>query len=1400
LPRKDRLIALLPPIDYRSIRPKPPRGTQADGFEELVSELLRDAGLIDWPHGTRFERFGNPDGGREGRGMLPGGETWCWQAKYYFSLTSSALADVRESFERALQLEPTMARYYVAMPFDLAAGDRVGAKSAKTRWDDWVAAQQEKTSTLGRTVQIIFIGDGELGPCLRSPAQVGHLRYWFDEDSFSESDFERVARDAVLTAGPRFSPDTNVTLPIARTIDALARGPVLVQMIQETLIGIRKASQHGLRVPSDADDGDRDAITEGNRLVERLVGDLADALLSAQASLPIARDLECYWTAVRAVSGIRDRMWDAASEGRLRGDRAQVAADAGRILEATADVGTLLRSDAWDAWSHHAVLLTGTGGAGKTHLLCDTLVSRIGQSHPTVLLMAEQFELGNSIEAEVARLSGFSGPPAQLLPALEIAAQARNSIALIMIDGLNEVPDRGYWKRGLEAFLERALGYDHIRVLVSCRTEFLDETITSTAAARMLGVEHDGFVDLKTEQLEAYVAQFGIRPPTSPIIEPDFTNPLVLKLICTALQRQGETSFPRQVGGLSWLSGLILGSVNAQLASSTRCDYPSHLPLVQRMCDELARRSLEGSSVPFTEALAISDDLLPNRAWSASLLQGLLKEGLLAEVRHGDETQVRFAYERLGDITIARTLLDFGRGEAIAKCNSLAANWYRNAGVLGALTAMFPETYTDELLDVLTSEDWRWEAEEAFVESLKWRSVPSITARTEELAHNLLEGADHRWELYSVLLVIGSVVDHPLNIEWLERRLSHLTLPARDATWTDFLNHDADNADVARRLSDWVWSPRSAALAIDEARLAAVQLVWMLGATRRRVRDNATKALVCLLEEHSSIASAVLDSARQSIDPYIEERAFAATYGAAARASSLESKEQYAAAVIRATLDRSYWPVHLLTRHYARRVVEIAADSASEVIDDAARVAVQPPYGLDVPAPIHSRTQIRQMTGAPDYVYVGIGTSLMSDFGDFRKYIINPALRHIDIPKSISPDDVAGLIFDRVVNLGWTPETLGPIDKAISRHSEREDRIERIGKKYQWIAYWEILGRLADNYPMSRRYDELPGGPYDEPNDIDDPDIDPSCLLKAPVNKAWESTEQTWFATEAVAFPTVSDRSWVTKNEGLPSPGALINVASQEDSSAWVMLEGHLSWEEDRSEELRAMKRPHLDAWMQFRSYVVHGKDLRSLESWTKGRDWMGRQLPWTGDPYGLFLAEHPYGSRWPTLGPLDEHDRRTIPVPFEMPSTRYGGTGSDWDASESRHVRGLVPSTMFARALSLRRFDDFLWSSAGYGVVAANFGVRDQRGPDALFIRRDHLERWVARTGSALFTTVTAEKRLLYPDPGRREREGEPLIRSLSGTYFFDEGGSRFVSGSGRTLHAGGVGSPSEVTDWIQA
>ena len=58
-------------------------------------------------------------------------------------------------------------------------------------------------------------------------------------------------------------------------------------------------------------------------------------------------------------------------------------------------------------------------------------------------------------------------------------------------------------------------------------------------------------------------------------------------------------------------------------------------------------------------------------------------------------------------------------------------------------------------------------------------------------------------------------------------------------------------------------------------------------------------------------------------------------------------------------------------------------------------------------------------------------------------------------------------ILHRVASLGWTERRFGNFDSFLgfARNDFRETRKpERMGKKYQWIAYHEVLALIADNY------------------------------------------------------------------------------------------------------------------------------------------------------------------------------------------------------------------------------------------------------------------------------------------------------------------------------------------------
>jgi len=149
--------APLPDIDFARIRPCGDPASRSGAFEEL-SSILIEQGVVDWPDGVRFFRFGNPDGGREGKGVLPSGEVWAWQAKYLFEFDASAVAQATSSLRRTLDLEPDLTRYFIALPIDLPAGDTDTRTSAQTRWDDKEAEWKALAEAKGLSIEFEFVG------------------------------------------------------------------------------------------------------------------------------------------------------------------------------------------------------------------------------------------------------------------------------------------------------------------------------------------------------------------------------------------------------------------------------------------------------------------------------------------------------------------------------------------------------------------------------------------------------------------------------------------------------------------------------------------------------------------------------------------------------------------------------------------------------------------------------------------------------------------------------------------------------------------------------------------------------------------------------------------------------------------------------------------------------------------------------------------------------------------------------------------------------------------------------------------------------------------------------------------------------------------------------------------
>jgi hypothetical protein len=74
--------------------------------------------------------------------------------------------------------------------------------------------------------------------------------------------------------------------------------------------------------------------------------------------------------------------------------------------------------------------------------------------------------------------------------------------------------------------------------------------------------------------------------------------------------------------------------------------------------------------------------------------------------------------------------------------------------------------------------------------------------------------------------------------------------------------------------------------------------------------------------------------------------------------------------------------------------------------------------------------------------------------------------------------DAERAVFDRVLDLGWTPERFGQIEKGRSGRG-RDDAVERVGEKYQWIGLYEVLGRIADHHDVRPAWSDEGARPYE---------------------------------------------------------------------------------------------------------------------------------------------------------------------------------------------------------------------------------------------------------------------------------------------------------------------------------
>jgi hypothetical protein len=213
-------------------------------------------------------------------------------------------------------------------------------------------------------------------------------------------------------------------------------------------------------------------------------------------------------------------------------------------------------------------------------------------------------------------------------------------------------------------------------------------------------------------------------------------------------------------------------------------------------------------------------------------------------------------------------------------------------------------------------------------------------------------------------------------------------------------------------------------------------------------------------------------------------------------------------------------------------------------------------------------------------------------------------------------------IFNRVLELGWSVKRFGTYDRELRSRDRGEQALERIGKKYQWIALYECLARIADNFQWladgeAESY-EGPWRPFSR-------NIDPSFLLTSSKSQSYPPyTKSWWFGVGYdLDLDEADHRAWLRKQTDLPEVEPLLRVLDPTEKTEWLALDGLYWWQQEKEEdEEHFASAPRRSLYYMVHSYCVKDEHAESFFEWAAKQNFFGRWMPEPREVYHAYLGE----------------------------------------------------------------------------------------------------------------------------------------------------------------------------------
>lgn len=938
-----------------------------------------------------------------------------------------------------------------------------------------------------------------------------------------------------------------------------------------------------------------------------------------------------------------------------------------KVLETLLDLpnGVALNMVEQKALLGKFLVVKGEAGVGKSQLFACETQSLLQAGQNALLLLGGTYLADISIQEQIVQTLPVDYPVSDLVDILEVMGANNNRIVPIFIDALNETWNHSLWKNELPLIIDKVSKCSYVRLAVSYRPEYerviLNEALISDITSGSIAcLIHRGFQDDQINSVKQFLDHYGIPFTAVDYFNGEMTNPLFLTLYCKTYQGD-EVDLPTLYDRI--IEYANTNTHKAMEKSIINSGYVGTEDLLGPFIEEFSKY------IYTTGRKRISKQEIMNfKFWKcysitpAQFVFSLVKEHILHDMENDGEQLFFFSYDQMNDYYCAKAIISDHKSQdelkrylvdGVLAIKDGHIGDYRNIDLFVNVCALYAEKYHEECIDILDAITDKNEQENIFsqyIASFRWRRRNSIQGdKLQDLLKTYPSRATDVWKM----LIDNSVkLAHPLNADFLHEILSNYKLNYRDLIWTDYINYlTEDSSNRVVQLINLYNSGQSLAIE-DEKRLELMLTLfgWLLTSSNRLMRDLTSKAMIEILKNNFRLCEVILAKFQNVDDPYVIQRLYGIVFGACCKRKekSLEIYQSLCEYVFHVIFDQEQVYPDILLRDYARLIIELFLCENPEYHGFISSTKIAPPYSsFPIPTVDNPKNDAVDYSSGTYRIISSMTFEGMGMYGDFGRYVFQRALRDFEVDhKNINQYAVAFILND----LGYQEETLGEIDKGYSRGRSRHDaiKVERIGKKYQWIAMYNILARVSDHCKRITGFGkEKSTVPFEGAWDPYVRDFDPTLnenFMNYPMAPSFEQIDLHIVSAREENFVASNTE---TKTEWLKGKGCFFDyiksdlIVKDNFGNEWICLSKYV---DTGTEE---MKTTGLLTWSWVYGFFTTEKQADELKNaFNRGVDLRSPELTRINETYTVFNREYPWS---PSCSELKELNWKEVEVETEM-------------------------------------------------------------------------------------------------------------------------------------------------------